>query len=84
MSVLVFHPRNRPRVLVFHPNTGIESIGVSSWKTLPDHNVLWMKHVFRRSRNDWGTFGASPPKDFPRRQRAILGQERGLEGHPTS
>ena len=39
MSVLVFQRRNRPRVLAFQRNFGVECIGVSAWITLSDRRM---------------------------------------------
>ena len=47
MYVRVFHPWNRAVVRVFHPNFTVWSPGVSSWKTPPDHRLLWTKTALR-------------------------------------
>ena len=47
MYVRVFHPWNQAVIRVFHPNFTVWSPGVSSWKTPPDHRLLWIKPALR-------------------------------------
>ena len=71
---MVFHPKMRLAVMVFHPKIPGTGDGVSPKQTPPDHSRLWKKRAgrtTRRAEHWWGRW----------RVLKAQGSERPLSSH---